>query len=225
MLFVKKKDGTMYMFIDYHQLNKDTVKNKYPLPHIDDLFDHLQGARVFSKIGLRSRYHQLKIRDSNVPKTAFRTRYGNYEFLHEHHLRIVLQTLREQKLYAKFSKCEFWLESVAFLGYVVSREGIKVDPKKIEAVQSWPRPISVIEIKSFLGLAGYYRRFVQGLSSIASPLTRLTQKDAPFHWSDDCEASFQKLKTALTTTPVLVLPFGSGMYMVSTLHVLAWVVY
>ncbi|XP_019251021.1 PREDICTED: uncharacterized protein LOC109229935 [Nicotiana attenuata] len=153
------------MCIDYRQLNKVTIKNKYPLPRIDDLFDQLQGARVFSKIDLRSGYHQLKIRDSDVPKTAFRTRYGHYEFLvmsfgltnapaafmdlmnrvfrpyidsfvivfiddiliysrslgkHEQHLRVVLQTLREQQLYAKFSKCEFWLESVAFLGHVYS---------------------------------------------------------------------------------------------------------
>ncbi|XP_070021402.1 uncharacterized mitochondrial protein AtMg00860-like [Nicotiana sylvestris] len=133
---------------------------------------------------------------------------------HEHHLRMVLQTLQERKLYAKFSKCEFWLESVAFLGHVVSGESIKVDPKKIEAVQSWPRPTSATEIGSFLGLAGYYRRFVKGFSSIAAPLTRLMQKGTPFHWSDDCEASFQKLKTVLNTTPVLVLPSGSGMYMV-----------
>ncbi|XP_070055048.1 uncharacterized protein [Nicotiana tomentosiformis] len=129
---------------------------------------------------------------------------------HEQHLRVVLQTLREQMLYARFSKCEFWLEFVAFLGHIVSGKGIKVDPKKIEAVQSWPHPTSVTEIRSFLSLAGYYRRFVQGFSSIAAPLTRLTQKGAPFRWSSDCEAIFQKLKTALTTAPVLVLPSGSG---------------
>ena len=101
-----------------------------------------------------------------------------------------------------------------FWGHVVSAEGIKVDPKKIEAVQNWPRPTSVTEIRSFLGLAGYYRRFVEGFSSIASPLTRLTQKGVPFRWSDECEMSFQKLKTALTTAPVLVLPTGLGSYTV-----------
>ncbi|XP_070057442.1 uncharacterized mitochondrial protein AtMg00860-like [Nicotiana tomentosiformis] len=191
MLFVKKKDGTMRMCIDYRQLNKLTIKNKYSLPRIDDLFDQLKGARVFSKINLRSGYHQLKIRMEK----------------HEHHLRVVLQTLREQKLYAKFSK--------------LSGEGIKVDPKKIEAVQSWPCPTTATEIRSFLGLAGFYRRFVKGFSSITAPLTRLTQKGAPFGWSDDCEASFQKLKTALTSAPVLVLPSGSGMYTVNydTSHV------
>ncbi|XP_070013295.1 uncharacterized protein [Nicotiana sylvestris] len=198
----------------------------------------LQGARVFSKIDLRSGYHQLKIQDSDVPKTTFRTRYSHYEFLvmsfgltnapavfmdlmnrvfrpyidsfvivfsdgiliysrrlgkHEQHLRVVLQTLREQKLYAKFSKCEFWLGSVAFMGHIMSGEGIKLDVKKIKAVQSWPHPTSLTEIRSFLGL---------------------TQKGAPFCWSDDYETSFQKLKTALTPTPVLVLPSSSGMYTV-----------
>ncbi|XP_070010614.1 uncharacterized mitochondrial protein AtMg00860-like [Nicotiana sylvestris] len=109
-----------------------------------------------------------------------------------------------------FSKCEFWLDSVAFLGHVESGEGIKVDPKNIEAIQSWPRPISATEIRSFLGLIGYYLRFVEGFSSIAPPLNILTKKGALFHWSDDCEVSFQKLKIALTTTPILVLPSSSG---------------
>ena len=202
VLFVKKKDGTMRMCIDYRQLNKVKVKNKYPLPHIDDLFDQLQGASLFSKIDLRSGYHQLKIRASDIPKTALRTRYVHYEFLvmsfgltnapaafmelmngvfrpyldsfvivfiddilvyykteedHVRHLRIVLQRLREEKLYAKFSKCEFWLTSVTFLGHVVSKEGIRVDPAKIEAVRGWTRPTSPTEIRSFVGLAGYYR--------------------------------------------------------------------
>ena len=202
VLFVKKKDGTMRMCIDYRQLNKVTVKNKYPLPRIDDLFDQLQGASLFSKIDLRSGYHQLKIRASDIPKTAFRTRYGHYEFLvmsfgltnapaafmelmnavfrpyldsfviifiddilvyskteedHVRHLRIVLQRLREEKLYSKFSKCEFWLTSVTFLGYVVSKEGIRVDPAKIEVVKGWTRPTSPTEIWSFVGSAGYYQ--------------------------------------------------------------------
>ncbi|KAL0553615.1 hypothetical protein IC582_007515 [Cucumis melo] len=183
VLFVKKKDGSMCLCIDYRKLNKVTVKNKYPLPRIDDLFDQLQGATVFSKIGLRSGYHQLRIKDSDVPKTTFRSRYGHYEFIvisigltnapavfmdlmnrvfrefldtfvivyidyilinskteaeHEEHLRMVLETLRANKLYAKFSKCEFWLKQVSFLGHVVSKPGIFVDPAKIEAVTSWP---------------------------------------------------------------------------------------
>ncbi|XP_070039215.1 uncharacterized mitochondrial protein AtMg00860-like [Nicotiana tomentosiformis] len=133
---------------------------------------------------------------------------------HAQHLRIVLQRLGEEKLYAKFSKSEFWLSSVAFLGYVASSEGSQVDPKKIEAVQSWPRPFSATEIRSFHRLVGYYCHFVEGFSSIASPLTKLTQKGAPFRWSEECEESFQKLKIALTTPPVLVLPSISGSYTV-----------
>ena len=121
---------------------------------------------------------------------------------HERHLRVVLQTLREHQLYAKFSKCEFWLSEVAFLGHVVTRDGISVDPKKVEAIQDWPRPTSVTEIRSFLGLAGYYRRFIENFSLIAAPMTKLTQKNIKFQWSDECERSFQELKDRLTTTPI-----------------------
>ncbi|XP_070039793.1 uncharacterized mitochondrial protein AtMg00860-like [Nicotiana tomentosiformis] len=142
------------------------------------------------------------------PRTETRTIWEE----HAQHLRIILQRLREEKLYAKFFKCEFWLSSVVFLGNVVSSEGIKVDPKKIQAVHNWPRPSSATEIWRFLGLAGFYYRFVAGLSSIAAPLTRLTQNGAPFRWSDECEESFQKLKTTLTTSLILVLPSASGSY-------------
>ncbi|MCO6516861.1 MAG: reverse transcriptase family protein, partial [Snodgrassella sp.] len=235
VLFVKKKDGTLRMCIDYRELNKLTIKNKYPLPRIDDLFDQLQGSSVFSKIDLRSGYHQLRIWDEDIPKTAFRTRYGHYEFLvmsfgltnapaafmdlmnrvfrdyldkfvivfiddilvysqsesqHEQHLRLVLQRLREHRLYAKFSKCEFWLPQVTFLGHIVSKDGILVDPSKIEAVRNWPRPGNVPEVRSFLGLAGYYRRFVEGFSRIVVPLTELTKKKTKFVWTDRCENSF-----------------------------------
>ena len=259
VLFVKKKDGTLRLCIDYRELNKVTIKNKYPLPRIDDLFDQLQGASVFSKIDLRSGYHQLKIKKEDIHKTAFRTRYGHYEFLvmpfgltnapaafmdlmnrvfknfldqfvivfiddilvysrskeeHEEHLRIVLQTLRKNRLYAKFKKCEFWLEQVAFLGHVISKKGISVDPGKIEAVSNWPRPTNVHEVRSFLGLAGYYRRFVEGFSKIASSLTMLTRKNVKFQWSDACEKSFQELKRRLVTAPVLTIPSGSGGFVV-----------
>ncbi|KAI3707648.1 hypothetical protein L6452_26275 [Arctium lappa] len=205
VLFVKKKDGTMRMCIDYRELNKVTVKNKYPLPRIDDLFDQLQGASYFSKIDLRSGYHQVKVKEEDIPKTAFRTRYGHYEFLvmpfgltnapavfmdlmnrvcrpfleksviviiddiliyskdeaeHARHLRDVLEILRKEKLYAKFSKCEIWLKEVQFLGHVISKDGVKVDSTKIEAMTNWEPPKSPSEIQSFLGLAGYYRRFI-----------------------------------------------------------------
>ncbi|KAH0711565.1 hypothetical protein KY289_007524 [Solanum tuberosum] len=259
VLFVRKKDGSLRMCIDYRQLNKVTIKNKYPLPRIDDLFDQLQGATCFSKIDLRSGYHQLRVRECDIPKTAFRTRYGHFEFLvmsfgltnapaafmdlmnrvfkpylvifvivfiddiliysrneedHASHLRIVLQTLKDKELYAKFSKCEFWLKSVAFQGHIVSGDGIKVDTRKIEAVQNWPRPTSPTEIRSFLGLAGYYRRFVEGFSTIASPLTKLTQKTVKFQWSEACEKNFQELKKRLITAPVLTLPEGTQGFVV-----------
>ena len=197
----------------------------------------------------------MRFQGEDISKTAFRTRYGHYEFLvmsfgltnapaafmdlmnrvfrpyldqfvivfineiliysrskeeHEDHLRSVLQTLREHQLYAKFSKCEFWLEQVTFLGHVVSRDGIMVDPQKVEAVLHWERPKTATEIRSFLGLAGYYRRFIQDFSRIAAPMTRLTQKAVKFVWSDRCEDSFQKLNECLTSAPVLVLPSGSG---------------
>ncbi|XP_070013696.1 uncharacterized mitochondrial protein AtMg00860-like [Nicotiana sylvestris] len=126
--------------------------------------------------------------------------YSRSQEVHEQHFSIVLHTLREKKLYAEFSKCEFWIDSMAFLGNVAYSKGIKVDPKKIEEVQSWPRPSLGTEIQSFLGLARYYCRFMEGFSSIAAPVTRLTQKGALFRWSNECEESFQKLKTALTTT-------------------------
>ncbi|KAL0534123.1 hypothetical protein IC582_028404 [Cucumis melo] len=259
VLFVKKKDGSMRLCIDYRELNKVTVKNRYPLPRIDDLFDQLQGATVFSKIDLRSGYHQLRIKDEDVPKTAFRSRYGHYEFIvmsfgltnapavfmdlmnrvfrefldtfvilfiddiliyskteaeHEKHLRMVLQTLRDNKLYEKFSKCEFWLKQVSFLGHVVSKAGVSVDPVKIEAVTGWTRPSTVSEVRSFLGLAGYYRRFVENFSRIATPLTQLTRKGAPFVWSKACEDSFQNLKQKLVTAPVLTVPDGSGSFVI-----------
>ncbi|WMV33463.1 hypothetical protein MTR67_026848 [Solanum verrucosum] len=253
VLFVKKKDGSLRMCIDYRQLNRVTVKNKYPLPRIDDLFDQLQGASHFSKIDLRSGYHQVKVRECDIPKTAFRTMYGHYEFVvmsfgltnapaifmdlmnrvfkpyldsfvvvfiddiliyshseeeHMGHLRVVLQRLREEKLYAKYEKCEFWLKEVAFLGYVVSGDGIKVDPKKTDVIRNWPRPLTPSDIRSFLGLAGYYRRFVNEFSSIASPMTKLTQKKAKFEWTDECERSFQTLKDKLVSAPILSLLDG-----------------
>ncbi|XP_056166360.1 uncharacterized mitochondrial protein AtMg00860-like [Syzygium oleosum] len=138
--------------------------------------------------------------------------YSKSSAEHELHLEKVLQTLREHALYAKFSKCEFWLHRVAFLGHVVSGEGIAVDPVKIEAVVNWRRPTTVTEVRSFLGLAGYYRRFVEGFSALAMPLTRLLKKETRFEWTDKCERSFQELKQRLTTAPVLTILSGSGGY-------------
>ncbi|KAH0633374.1 hypothetical protein KY284_036160 [Solanum tuberosum] len=140
--------------------------------------------------------------------------YSKSEGDHMEHLRIVLQVLKDHQLYDKFSKCEFWLRSVAFLCLIVSSRGIEVDPKKIDAVKNWPRPLSPTDIRSFLGLADYYRRFVEGFSSIASPLTTLTQKKSKFEWFETCEKSFQELKNRLTTAPMLTLPEGTDGFVV-----------
>ncbi|GJU82898.1 reverse transcriptase domain-containing protein, partial [Tanacetum coccineum] len=253
VLFVKKKDGSLRMCIDYRELNKLTVKNRYPLPRIDDLFDQLQGSRFFSKIDLRSGYHQLRVHEDDIPKTAFRTRYGHFEFTvmpfgltnapavfmdlmnrvckpyldkfvivfiddiliysktkedHEVHLGLVLELLRKEKLYAKFSKCEFWLQEVHFLGHVVNQNGIHVDPSKIEAVKNWKTPTTPSEIQSFLGLAGYYRWFIINFSKIAKPLTSLTQKNQKYVWGVEQEEAFQTLKNNLCDAPILTLPDG-----------------
>ena len=238
----------MWMCVDYRPLNAVMIKNKYPLPQIDILFDQLSKAKVFSKIDLRSRYHQIKIRPEDIPKTAFSTRYGLYEYLvisfgltnapayfiylvnsvlmpeldkfmvvfiddilvyydksedHEEHLRVVLTRLREHKLYAKFSKCEFWLKKVPFLCHVLSEDGISVDPGKVQEVMDWKAPTSVHEVQSFLGLVGYYRRFIPDFSKIVKPMTRLLQKDEKFVWTLEREAVFHTLWTLLTTAPVL----------------------
>ncbi|XP_042460894.1 uncharacterized protein LOC122044835 [Zingiber officinale] len=211
VLFVKKKDGSLRLCIDYRQLNSVTIKNKYPLPRIDDLFDQLKAFmdlmnRVF--LEYLDRFVIVFIDDILV--------YSRSEEEHEQHLRIVLETLRKERLYAKFSKCAFWLSSVGFLGHVISSKGILVDPQKIEAVDRWEQPKSVQEIRSFLGLAGYYRRFVEGFSSIAAPLTRLTRKGVKFTWSEACEASFQELKQRLVSAPVLVIPSGDDGFILYT---------
>ncbi|GKF04218.1 putative reverse transcriptase domain-containing protein [Tanacetum coccineum] len=216
------RDRSFRMCIDYQELNKLTVKNRYPLPRIDDLFDQLQGSSTYSKIDLRSGYHQLRVRDEDIPKTDFKTRYGHYKFQvmpfgltnvptvfmdlmnrmckpyldkfvivfvddiliyssnkeeHEDHLRIILELIKKEKLYAKFSKHDFWISTVQFLGHVIDSRGIPVDPAKIKAVKDWASPTTPIEIRQLLGLAGYYRRFIEGFSKIEKPLTELTQKN------------------------------------------------
>jgi hypothetical protein len=218
-LFIKKKkDNSLRMCVDYRPLNAVTIKNKYHLPRINILFDQLSKAKVFSKIDLRSGYHQIKIRPQDIPKTKFSTRYGLYEYLfmsfgltnapayfmylmnsvflpeldkfmivfiddilvysknkedHAEHLRIVLTRLREHQLYAKFSKCEFWLRTVPFLGHVLSENGISVNLSKVQEVMDWKVPTTVHEVRSFLGLARYYRRFIPDFSKIAKPVTSL----------------------------------------------------
>jgi hypothetical protein len=247
-LFVEKKDKELHLCVDYHPLNAVTIKNNYPLPRIDILFDQLARAQVFSKIDLRSGYHQIKIRAEDIPKTAFTTRYGLFEYLvmsfelmnasahyrylmnsvfmpeldkfvmvfiddiliysrsmeeHEEHLRIVLQWLWDHQLYAKFNKCEFWIKKVPFLGHVVSPEGIAVDPSKVKEVLEWNPPTTVSEVQSFLGLAGYYRRFIPNFSKIVKSITELLKKGNKYLWSEACDEAFKHLKKLLTTLPVL----------------------
>nr|GEZ30288.1 putative reverse transcriptase domain-containing protein [Tanacetum cinerariifolium] len=219
---------------NYRELNKLTIKNRYPLPRIDDLFDQLQGFNVYSKIDLRSGYHQLRVREEDILKTAFRTRYGQYEFLdkfvivfiddiliysknekeHEEHLKAILELLKKEELYAKFSKCEFWIPKVQFLGHVIDSQGIHVDPAKIESVKDWASPKSPTEIRQFLGLAGYYQRFIEGFSKIAKPTTKHTQKKVKFEWGNKQEATFQLLKQKLCSAPILALPEGSEDFIV-----------
>ncbi|GKB14609.1 putative reverse transcriptase domain-containing protein [Tanacetum coccineum] len=222
VLFVKKKDGSFRMCIDYRELNKLTIKNRYPLPRIDDLFDQLQGSSVYSKIDLRSGYHQLRVREEDIPKTAFRTRYGHYEFQvmpfgltnapavfmdlmnrvckpyldkfvivfiddiliysrneeeHANHLRVILELLRKEKLYAKFSKCDFWIHIVQFLGHLIDSQGLHVDPAKIEAVKNWTSPTTPTESK-------------------------------------EQESSFQLLKQKLYKALILALPEGNDNFVV-----------
>ncbi|GKC94613.1 putative reverse transcriptase domain-containing protein [Tanacetum coccineum] len=259
VLFVKKKDGSFRMCIDYQELNKLTVKNRYLLPRIDDLFDQLQGSSVYSKIDLRLGYHQLRVRDEDIPKTAFRTRYKHYEFQvmpfglanahdvfmdlmnrvckpyldkfvivfiddiliyshnkeeHTNHLRIILELLKKEKLYAKFSKCDFWISIMQFLRHLIDSQGLHVDPAKIEAVRNWASPTTPTEICQFLGLTGYYQRFIKDLSKIAKSLTKLTQKNKKYIWGEDQESAFQLLKQKLCEAPILALPEGNDDFVI-----------
>jgi hypothetical protein len=250
-IFVKKKDQTLRMCVDYRPLNEVTIKNKYPLPRINILFDQLTGARVFSKIDLRSGYHHIRIRPEDISKTAFTTQYGLFEYLvmsfgltnalahftylmnsvfmpeldkfvvvfiddiliyskneeeHARHLRMVLTHLREHQLYAKFSKCMFWLEEIQFLGHVLCAKGIAVDPSKVKDILEWKSPTIVHQVRSLLGLASYYRRFILDFSKIVKPITGLLKNDTKFDWSSKCNDAFEQLKVLLTTAPVLAQP-------------------
>ncbi|GJR60220.1 putative reverse transcriptase domain-containing protein [Tanacetum coccineum] len=253
VMFVKKKDGSFRMCIDHRKLNKLTIKNRNPLSRIDDLFDQLQGSSVYSKIDLRSGYHQLCIKEEDIPITAFRTRYGHFEFQvmpfgltnvpavfidlmnrvcepyldkfvilfiddilvyykdeeeHGKHLKIVLEILKQERLYAKFSKCDFWLDLVQFLSHVIDRNGVHVDPAKIEAIKNWAAPTTPTEVMQFLRLVIYYLRFIEGFSLISKSLTKLTQKDKKYEWGKEKEEAFQTMKQKLCSAPILALPKG-----------------
>jgi transposase InsO family protein len=262
ILFVPKKNGKLRMCIDYRALNKITVKNRYPLPRIDELMDQLHGATTFSKLDLQSGYWQIRIAEQDVPKTAFRTRYGHFEWKvmpfgltnapatfqhlmnkilqlyldkfvvvylddilifsktpeeHLEHVAKVLEVLRDNQLYVGLDKCAFGLSEIDFLGHVVSADGIKPDPKKVAAVTEWPTPTSVREVRGFLGLTGYYRRFIKHYAQKAYPLTELTKENVKWCWRDEVEGqAFEGLKRALVTAPVLVIPDPSLPYEVYT---------
>lgn len=261
VLFQKKKDGTLRLCIDYRALNKITIKNKYPIPLIDDLFDRLGDARWFSKLDLRSGYYQVRIAEGDEPKTACVTRYGSFEFLvmpfgltnapatfctlmnrvfhpfldkfvvvylddiviysktldeHVQHLRQVFQVLRENKLYVKKEKCAFAQKEVKFLGHIVGEGKLRMDTSKVKAIQEWEPPKKVTELRSFLGLVNYYRRFIKNYSSLASPLTDLLKKDRPWKWDESCQGAFEDLKEMVTKEPVLVLPDFNKIYEIHT---------
>ena len=261
VLFVPKKDGRWRMCIDYRALNKQTIKDRFPLPRIDSLLDRLGSARVFSKLDLTSGYHQIAVKEEHIHKTAFRTQLGQWEFIvmpfglcnapatfqrlinkiftkeigdfvcvylddilifshsieeHLEHLRHVLTRLRESKLYAKLHKCEFLKDKVDYLGFEISTQGIHASPEKVKAVVEWPRPENVHDVRSFLGLASYYRKFIRGFSEIARPLTDLTKASKTWDWKEPQNSAFLRLKVALATAPVLLLPNFEKQFIVTT---------
>ena len=250
VLLAKKKDGALRFCVDYRVLNNSTLKNKYALPLADDCFDRARGARVFSKLDLHSGFWQIMLDPASSDKTAFRTRFGHYQytvlpmglcnapgtFMHvmnsvfrkqldrfllvflddififsaneeEHllHLREALEVLRANHLYLKPSKCEWMKDQVEFLGHRIGREGLSVDPHKVDAVRDWPVPRDVSQMRSFLGLAGYYRRFITNYSQLTLPLTELTKDDVEWHWDAPEQSAFAQLKVMLSSAPVLQL--------------------
>lgn len=258
VLLVKKSDGSWRMCIDYRELNKNTVKDKFPIPVIEELLDELDGAQYFTKLDLRSGYYQVRVYSDDIEKTAFRTHHGHYEFLvmpfgltnapstfqslmnevfqdflrkfvlvffddiliysktwddHIKHLEVVFSILQIHQLFVRIEKCQFGQREVKYLGHVISNGGVTVDPEKIESIQGWPKPTSPKALRGFLGLCGYYRKFIQHFGKIASPLTRMLKKDG-FEWTPMAEEAFVKLKKAMTCAPVLALPNFSKKFIV-----------
>ncbi|GBG62525.1 hypothetical protein CBR_g30842 [Chara braunii] len=248
VLFARKKNRELRLCIDYRKLNVQTVKNADPLPRIDDLLERLGGAKFFSKLDLKSKYHQLEIRQEDRYKTVFKTRYGHFEWLvmpfgltnapttfqaamttefqhmldrfvliylddilvysrsldeHVEHLRTVLERLGQAKYKANLDKCEFARQKLEYLGHYVTLQGIRPLADKIEAIRVWPEPTNTMDVRSFMGLAGYYQRFITGYSRSVAPMTRLRSPKVPFIFDDDARRSFQALKTAMLMAPVL----------------------
>ncbi|WVZ80683.1 hypothetical protein U9M48_028140 [Paspalum notatum var. saurae] len=246
VLLVPNKDGSWRMCVDCRAINAITVRYRHPIPRLDDMLDELSSSIIFTKIDLRSGYHQIRMKLGDEWKTAFKTKNGLYEWLvmpfgltnapstfmrlmkhfvvvyfddiliysksfdeHLDHIRQVLAVLREEKLYGNIAKCTFCIDRVIFLGFVVSADGIQVDEEKVKAIKDWPTPVNVSQVRSFHGLASFYRRFVKDFSTLAAPLTNLTKKDVPFKWGHDEDLSFHTLKTKLCEAPLLQLPdFG-----------------
>lgn len=251
VLFQKKHDGSLRMCVDYRALNKVTIKNRYPIPLIADLFDRLGGAKVYTKMDLQKGYYQVRIAEGDEPKTACITRYGSFEWLvmpfgltnapatfctlmnqilqpyldrfvvaylddiviysnsmeeHVEHLRTVFRVLRENELFVKREKCTFATEEVQFLGHVIGHGKLKMDEPKVKAIMEWEAPTKVTELRSFLGLVNYYRRFIEGYSRKAAPLTDLLKKGNTWEWSERCKEAFEELKAAVCQEPVLALP-------------------
>ena len=250
VLFVPKKDNDWRLCVDYRELNEITIKNSYPLPLIHELQDRLQGAQWFTAFDIPGAYNRIRIKEGEEWKTAFRTRFGLYEYLvmpfgltnapatfqayinnvlrkyldvfvvvylddilvysktyedHVKHVKQILTAMKDANLRIKPEKTEFHKHEVNFLGYIVGRDGLKMDSKKIEAITSWPKPNNVKEVQSFLGFANFYRQFIEGYSRIAAPLTSLTKKDQEFLWTAEAEQAFQDLKTRFSTEPILVI--------------------